>query len=94
MSVSSNSLVIATQPNAKGISHEYQVNLTVHKVSSVIVARCVMISRTLHCVKYYTNILTNSRGCNQGGKLNSILYHVGLHILHVIFAMLHATLIL
>jgi len=76
VSVSSNSLVIATQPNAKGISHGYQVNLTVHKVSSVSVAHCVMISRTLHCVKYYTNILTNSRDCNQSGKINSISYHV------------------
>jgi len=84
---------MATQPNSKAISHEYQVNLTVHKVSLASVAQCVMLCRTFRCLKYYTNILTNSLHCNYSGKLNSILYHVGLHILHVIFAVLHANLI-
>jgi len=59
MSISSNSLVTATQQNSKGISHDHQVNLTIHKVFSISVAHCVMLSRTLHYVKYYTNILTS-----------------------------------
>ena len=77
MSVSSKSLVIATQLNAKGISQEHQVNLTLFKVSSTSVAHCVMLFGTLHCVKYYNNILTNNLGCNHSEKLNSFLYHVG-----------------
>jgi len=89
MSVSSNSLVIATQPNAKGISHENQVNLTLHKVSSISVPHCVMLFRTLHCVKYYTTVLTNRLDGTYSGKMNSILYQV--HTLHAIFAMLNAT---
>jgi hypothetical protein len=44
VSISSNSLVIATQQNAKGTSHEHQVSLTKHKVSIISVAHCVMLS--------------------------------------------------
>jgi len=60
--------------------------VVLHKVSSISVPQCVMLFRTLHCVKYYTTVLTNRLDGNHSGKINSILYQV--HTLHAIFAML------